>query len=55
MKVLLIPLAVIAFVVFLLVLGAIGLFVSMAVISAVGRLWRIVSRADQRGRRRQQG
>jgi hypothetical protein len=54
MNVLLIPLAAIAFVIFLLVLGTIGLFVSMAVLGAVGRLWRIVSRADRRGRRRQQ-
>ena len=54
MKVLLIPLAAIAFVIFLLVLGAIGLFVSMAVIGAVGKLWRVVSRADRRDCRRQQ-
>ncbi len=44
MKFLLVPLAIIAFVLFLLLLGAIGLVVSMAVLSACGRLWRLFSR-----------
>ncbi len=53
-KVLLIPFAILAFVVFLLVLGAIGMAVSLAVLWVFGRVWRFVSRADRRGRRRQQ-
>ncbi|HEX5928016.1 MAG TPA: hypothetical protein VFY48_01340 [Solirubrobacterales bacterium] len=44
MKFLLIPLGIAAFVLFLLVLGAVGLLVSMAIISAFGRLWRLVFR-----------
>lgn len=42
-KFLLIPLAALAFVLFLLIVGAIGLFVSMAVISAAGWIWRGIS------------
>lgn len=44
MKLLLIPLAILAFVLFLLVLGAIGLAVSFAIIYVFGRAWRLVSR-----------
>ena len=55
-KVLLVPLAILAFVLFLLVIGAFGLFVAMAVISALGQLWRAVSGGgrllSKRGRRR---
>jgi hypothetical protein len=40
-KLLLIPLAIAAFVVFLLILGAIGLAIAMTVIAAVGKLWRL--------------
>jgi hypothetical protein len=40
-KLLLIPVAIAAFVVFLLVLGAIGLAIATAVIAAVGKLWRL--------------
>jgi Flp pilus assembly protein TadG len=50
-KVLFVPFAIAAFVLFLLVLGAIGLGVSMAVLAALGRVWRFVSGADRRGRR----
>jgi hypothetical protein len=39
-KVLLVPLAIVAFALFLLAIGAFGLFVSMAVISLFGQLWR---------------
>jgi hypothetical protein len=42
-KVLLIPIAIIAVVLFLLLLGAFGLFVSMAVISLFGQLGRAIS------------
>ncbi|HET8814424.1 MAG TPA: hypothetical protein VFM51_05650 [Solirubrobacterales bacterium] len=42
-KLLLIPLAILAFVLFLLVLGAIGLAISFAVIYGFGRAWRFVS------------
>jgi hypothetical protein len=42
-KFLLVPLAVLAFVLFLLVVGAIGLMVSMAVISVAGWIWRGIS------------
>lgn len=43
MKLLLIPLAIVAFILFLLVLGAIGLAIAFAVISIIGRAWRFVS------------
>jgi hypothetical protein len=54
-KVLLIPIAIVALVLFLLAIGAFGLFVAMAVISACGQLWRAISgggRLVGRGRRR---
>jgi hypothetical protein len=53
-KLLFVPFAILAFVLFLLVLGAIGLGVSMLVIGAVGKLWRLISGADRGGRPRQQ-
>jgi hypothetical protein len=56
LKVLLIPVAIIAFVVFLIVLGAIGLGVSFIVLATLGKLWRLISwpgRAISRGVRRQ--
>ena len=43
MKFLLVPLAILAFVLFLLVLGAIGLAISFAVIYVFSRAWRLVS------------
>jgi hypothetical protein len=42
-KFLLIPLAIIAFVIFLLILGAIGLAISFAVLYVFGRAWRLVT------------
>lgn len=42
MKILLIPLAIVAFVLFLLVLGAIGLAIAFAVLAVLGRAWRLV-------------
>ncbi len=43
MKFLLIPLAVVAFLLFLLVIGAIGLFIALAVISIFGQLWKLIA------------
>jgi hypothetical protein len=42
-KILFVPFVVIAFLVFLLVLGAIGFAVSFAVLAVFGRAWRLVS------------
>jgi hypothetical protein len=42
-KVLLIPLAILAFVLFLLVLGAIGLAISFAILYVLGRGWRLIA------------
>lgn len=47
-KLLLIPIAIVAFVLFLLVLGAIGLAISFAVIYLVGGAWRLVSGGRRR-------
>jgi multidrug transporter EmrE-like cation transporter len=49
-KILLIPLAIVAFVLFLIVLGAIGLAIAFAIISAVGRVWRLIFRRGGRSR-----
>jgi hypothetical protein len=43
-KFVLLPLGILAFVLFLLLLGAIGLLVSMAVLSVFGRIWRLIMR-----------
>lgn len=51
MKLLLIPFAILAFVIFLLVLGAIGFAVAFAVLAVLGRAWRLVS-GGRPGRRR---
>ena len=47
MKFLLIPFAIVAFILFLLVLGAIGLVVSLGVLWVFGRIWRLVMRTDR--------
>jgi hypothetical protein len=52
-KLLLIPLAILAFIVFLLVLGAIGLAISFGVIYVFGRIWRLIS-GGRPGRRRRE-
>lgn len=52
-KVLLIPLAIIAFIVFLIVLGAIGLGIAFVVISAFRGIWRLLTRAGHRERKRE--
>ena len=44
MKLLLIPFAIVAFVLFLLLLGAIGFAVAFAVLAVLGRAWRLVFR-----------
>ena len=54
MKFLLIPLAIIAFVLFLLVLGAIGLAIAFGVIYVVGGAWRLITGARP-GRRKASG
>jgi hypothetical protein len=43
-KFLLVPFAIVAFVAFLLLLGAIGLVIALGVLSAFGRVWRLVMR-----------
>ncbi len=43
MKLLLIPVAIFAFVLFLLLLGAIGLAISFAILYVLSRAWRLVS------------
>jgi hypothetical protein len=43
-KLLFVPLAIVALVLFLLLLGAIGLVISMVVLAFFGRIWRLVMR-----------
>ncbi len=45
-----IPLAILAFIVFLIVLGAIGLGISFVILAAVGKVWRFLSRGGSRQR-----
>ncbi|MBA3864803.1 MAG: hypothetical protein H0X42_00395 [Solirubrobacterales bacterium] len=47
MKILLLPMAIIAFVLFLILLGAIGLGIAFAVLAFFGKLWRLVSRSGR--------
>ena len=49
-KLLLVPLAILAFVLFLLLLGSIGLAISFAVLYVFGWAWRLVSGGRRRGR-----
>jgi hypothetical protein len=42
-KLLLVPLAILAFVCFLLLLGAIGLAIAFAVLYVFGRAWRLIT------------
>jgi hypothetical protein len=55
LKVLLIPIAIVAFIVFLIVLGAIGLGVSFIILATLGNIWRMFSIAvrvvSRRGRK----
>ncbi|MBS1678156.1 MAG: hypothetical protein JST08_12310 [Actinobacteria bacterium] len=48
MKVLLIPIAIVAFIVFIIVLGAIGLGIAFVVIAAVGKIFRLIGGAGRR-------
>ncbi|MFL5871957.1 MAG: hypothetical protein ACJ75T_00585 [Solirubrobacterales bacterium] len=50
MKLLLVPVAIVAFVFFLLILGAIGLAISFAVLYVIGGAWRLVSGGRARER-----
>jgi hypothetical protein len=43
-KLLFVPFAIVAFVLFLLLLGAIGLVISMGVLACFGKIWRVVMR-----------
>ena len=55
MKILLVPLAIAAFIVFLLILGAIGLAAAMTVITVVGKFFQLIAggvRLLSRGGRR---
>lgn len=49
-KLLLVPFAILAFVLFLLLLGTIGLAIAFAVLYAFGRAWRLVSGGPRRDR-----
>jgi hypothetical protein len=49
-KVLLIPLAILAFLVFLIVLGAIGMGIAFAILATLGKIWRLISRGGSRQR-----
>ena len=54
-KLLLIPIAIIAFIVFLIVLGAIGLGISFIILATLGKIWRLIGGAGRgvgRGARR---
>ena len=63
-KFLLIPILVVAFIVFLIVLGAIGLGLSFLILATLGKIWRLIGgagrgvgrgarRVSRRGRRQQ--
>lgn len=49
-KLLLVPFAILAFVLFLLLLGAIGLAIAFAVLYVFGRAWRLVGGGPRRDR-----
>jgi hypothetical protein len=57
LKVLLIPIAIVAFIIFLIVLGAIGLGVAFIILATLGKIWRLIGGAgrvvSRRGRRQQ--
>ena len=63
-KFLLIPIAIIAFIIFLIVLGAIGLGIAFILLAVLGKIWRLIGgagrgvgrgarRVSRRGRRQQ--
>ena len=49
MKFLLLPAVIVAFILFLILLGAIGLGLAFVIISVLGRLWRLVTRRPRTG------
>jgi hypothetical protein len=51
-KILLIPLAIAAFVVFLIVLGGIGLGIAFLVLAILNRIWRVLAWIGRLGRPR---
>ena len=55
MKVLLIPILIVAFLVFLVVLGAIGLGVSFLILATLGKIWRLITGAGRVVSRRGRG
>jgi hypothetical protein len=55
LKVLLIPIAIVAFFVFLIVLGAIGLGVSFIILASLGKIWRLITGAGRVVSRRGRG
>ncbi len=57
MKVLLIPVLIVGFIIFLIVLGAIGLGIAFIILATLGKIWRtlvIAGRVVSRRGRRQQ-
>ncbi|HWH19686.1 MAG TPA: hypothetical protein VN671_04075 [Solirubrobacterales bacterium] len=55
MKILLIPIAIVAFLIFLIVLGAIGLGVSFIILATLGKIWRLLTGAGRVVSRRGRG
>jgi len=55
LKVLLIPILIVAFLVFIIVLGAIGLGVSFLILATLGKIWRLISGAGRVVSRRGRG
>jgi hypothetical protein len=57
LKVLLIPVLIVGFIVFLIVLGAIGLGIAFIILATLGKIWRTIAIAgrvvSRRGRRQQ--
>jgi hypothetical protein len=52
LKVLLIPIAILAFLVFLIVLGAIGLAAAFIILAGLGKIWRLITGAGRTVSRR---
>jgi hypothetical protein len=55
LKVLLIPILILAFLAFLIVLGAIGLGVSFLILATLGKIWRLITGAGRVVSRRGRG
>jgi hypothetical protein len=47
LKILLIPIAILAFLIFLIVLGAIGLGVAFIILATLGKIWRLIAGAGR--------